>query len=355
MPKLEEIENEYNDLNKKLSNPESLSRGDIALFASRQSELQEIMDIKHQIDSLKYSIAENEAILAEQDNELKGLATEELPEQKNKLSQLEKELRHSLLPKDEHASKDVVVEIRAGAGGDEASLFAADLLKMYFRFAENKNWKTHLIDESHNETGGFKEVIFEISGKGAFGELKFESGVHRVQRIPVTEKMGRIHTSTATVAVLPKAAQVDMEIKPEDIRVDTYRAGGHGGQNVQKTSSAVRITHIPTGIVAQSQNERNQSQNKEFAMEVLRSRLLAHQLEQQLKSEGDARRMQIGTGDRSEKIRTYNFPQDRLTDHRIKESWHGLNSIMDGNIDNVIDTIREKYESQALGESKNND
>lgn len=348
MPSLNDLKTEYDLLCRKLANAGALDRNELKRVSSRQAELREIMDIDEKINSLKITLAENESILSEDDREMRALAEEEITRIKKELSLSEKELRVALSPKDEYADKDVVLEIRAGTGGDEASLFAADLLRMYTRFAESKGFKTRLVDENRSETGGFKEVIIEMKGKGCYNSLKYESGVHRVQRIPETEKIGRIHTSTATVAVLPKAEIIDIEIKPEDIRVDTYRAGGHGGQNVQKTSSAVRITHIPTGTVAQSQNERGQAQNKEAAMEVLRTRLLAKQIEDEEKAHSSERRSQIGTGDRSEKIRTYNFPQDRVTDHRIKESWHGINRIMDGEIENVVDKLRETEEEKNL-------
>lgn len=350
MPKIEEIEKEYKDISEQLLRSGELSGQEIAKLAERQAELQKVVSIKENIDKLRKEISGNEELQKSDDSELSLLAKEELQKLQNELKNQEQELRLALIPKDPYASKDVVMEIRAGAGGDEASLFAADLFKMYSRFAEKNGWKTVLVGESRNEAGGFKEIIFEINGKNVYESLKFESGVHRVQRIPETEKMGRIHTSTITVAVLPKAEAVDVVIKPEDLRVDTYRAGGHGGQNVQKTSSAVRVTHLPTGIVAQSQNERSQSQNKEIAMEVLRSRILAKKIEEQFKNQTEARRNQIGTGDRSEKIRTYNYPQDRITDHRIKESWHGIDAIVSGNIDEIVATLKKVSEEKLLGE-----
>jgi peptide chain release factor 1 len=265
---------------------------------------------------------------------------------------LEQELEVALLPKDPDDQKNVIMEIRAGAGGDEAALFAADLFRMYSRFAEKNNWRVDIMNSNRLGIGGFKEIIFDVSGKDVYSKLKYESGVHRVQRVPETESSGRIHTSTATVAVLPEAEDVELEINPKDLRIDVFRSSGPGGQSVNTTDSAVRITHIPSGLVVSCQDEKSQLKNKEKALKILRSRLLAQKEEQERKKEGETRKIQIGTGDRSEKIRTYNFPQNRVTDHRITYSAHNIESVMNGNLDQFIEKLKEADQKKKLASLK---
>ncbi|MDE3089737.1 MAG: peptide chain release factor 1, partial [Chloroflexota bacterium] len=284
----------------------------------------------------------------ESDEELRAMAKEEAAKLEADEAHLLEELRLLLLPKDPRDDKDVFVEIRAGTGGDEAALFAADLYRMYTRYAEDKGWKVELVDENRTGLKGFKEVVFEIRGKGAFSRMKFESGVHRVQRVPQTEAQGRIHTSAATVAVLAEVDEVEIDIKPDEIKVDIFHASGHGGQNVQKVATAVRITHLPTGIVVACQDQRSQLQNKIRAMGVLRARLYEMEIEKQQREITESRRAQVGSGDRSEKIRTYNFPQDRLTDHRIGLSLHNLPRILDGGLDAVIDALISADQNEKL-------
>lgn len=340
MPTLEEMRREYDALQRKLADPGKSPGREIARLTKRHAELREIIDLAAQIERTTAHLREHEVEAQSTDAELRQLAVEELPKLQGNLKRLAERLQEKLNPTDPHAAGNAILEIRAGTGGEEASLFARDLLAMYLKYAEKQGWTTLLVSASRGDLGGYKEAIGEVRGPGAYGTLRRESGVHRVQRIPTTEKSGRVHTSTATVAVLPVANEEEMEIRPQDLQIDTFRAGGHGGQHVQKTESAVRVTHLPTGLVVSCQDERSQHANKESALSVLRSRLLARQLEQQTKSTQDARRKQIGTGERSEKIRTYNFPQDRVTDHRIKKTWHGIDRVLDGDLEPIISALR---------------
>ncbi len=284
------------------------------------------------------------------DTDLQKLAGEDLPKLESEIAFLEKELQVAILPKDPNEDRNIILEIRAGAGGDEAGLFAADLLRMYTRYAEAHGWALESIDSSLSERGGIKEVVVQISGPQVWSHFKFERGVHRVQRVPITEASGRIHTSTATVAVLPEAEEVDIRIDPSELRIDTYRASGAGGQHVNKTESAIRITHIPSGIVVACQDERSQGKNRAKAMKLLRSKLLVQTQEKQAKEISQNRRSQVGTGDRSEKIRTYNFPQDRITDHRINLNVHNLPSVLEGNLDPLIRALQKGEQERLLAE-----
>jgi len=348
--RLASIEKRFEELTAEMGRPEVAADFErLDKLARERSSIEEVVALHREYREVDQALEEAQSLVADGgDAEMAALAREEVATLTERKGSLEERLKRALLPKDPHDERDVIVEIRAGTGGDEAALFAADLYRMYSRYADRRGWKTEVISASDTGIGGFKEIIFGVHGGGAYSRFKYESGVHRVQRVPETEAQGRIHTSAATVAVLPEAEEVEVDIDEGDLRIDIYHSSSHGGQNVQKVASAVRITHLPTGIVAACQDERSQMKNKVKAMAVLRARLLALKQQEQAAEISEARRSQVGTGERSEKIRTYNFPQDRLTDHRIGTNFHNLPSILDGEIDEMIDSVATSEEARLL-------
>lgn len=342
---LDKLKDELEEIEHFLAEPDAYSKPEFAAKSKRATVLREIIDLNKKIIQYNKNLEEAESLL--NDPELGEVAKDDAENIKNLLKEASERLEELLVPHDPEDDKPAILEIRAGAGGDEASLFAGELYRLYLKYAEKHGLKAELISQNENEAGGMKEVIFKLSGDDAYGQLKFEGGVHRVQRIPVTESQGRIHTSTATVAVLPEASEQDLEINPDDLRIDIYRSSGHGGQGVNTTDSAVRITHLPTGIMVAMQDERSQQQNRIKAMNVLRSRLLERKKAEELKNASEARKSLIGTGDRSEKIRTYNFPQDRVTDHRIHYSRSNIPAVMDGDIDDIVAELKKNERELA--------
>jgi peptide chain release factor 1 len=355
LEKLKLIEERYEELNALMGDPAVVTdHVQVAEYAQEQSELDELVQAYRRYKALEAELGDTRALRDMEETEaMREMAQRDVERIEAEMEALYARLRLLLLPRDPNDEKNVIMEIRAGTGGDEAGLFAADLYRMYTRYAEAHRWKTDMIDFHDTGVGGFKEVVFEIAGRGAYSRLKYESGVHRVQRVPATEAQGRIHTSTATVAVLPEINDVEIEINPADLDIDVYISSGPGGQHMQKNATAVRITHKPTGIVSASESERSQTQNRERAMAVLRARLYEAEQERQVEERGEARRLQVGWGERSEKIRTYNYPQNRVTDHRIGLTIHRLESIINGDLDEFIDelaTTDQAQRLQAIGE-----
>jgi len=349
--KLQSAEDRYEEINHKLSDPDVVNNQDeYRKFMKEYSDLEEIVQKYREYKKVTSEIEEARDLLNETlEKDFRDMVQSEFEEAQEKLEEIKKQLKIMLVPKDPNDEKNVIVEIRGGAGGDEAALFAGVLFRAMTRYAERKRWKTEILDSNPTELGGFKEVVFSIEGKGAYSRLKFESGVHRVQRVPTTESSGRIHTSTITLAVLPEVEEVDVEINPNDIRIDTYRASGAGGQHINKTDSAIRITHFPTGIVVSCQDERSQHKNKDKAMKVLRSKIYDAAQQQQNSDIAQDRKSQVGTGDRSERIRTYNYPQGRVTDHRINLTLYKLEQVLDGDLDELIDALTTTEQSEKLG------
>lgn len=351
--KLETLVEELKEIDQKLLDPAVLgNQSEYKKIMIRRSELDPVVKAFQNYKDAKSTVEEGKQMLeTESDAEMKEFYQAEIKENEEKIVQLEEELKKALVPKDPNDYKNCILEIRAGAGGDEASLFAAELVRLYMRFAEKNSFSTEILSQSDNDTGGIKEMIFKVDGPKAYGVFKFESGVHRVQRVPATESQGRIHTSAASVVVLPEVEDVDVQIDPNDLRIDVFRSSGPGGQSVNTTDSAVRITHVPTGITVSCQDEKSQLKNKTKAMTIMKSRLFALEEEKRQKELGAARLASIGSGDRSDKIRTYNFPQDRVTDHRIKQSWNNLPNIMDGNIESVVEAIQIEEQARMLAEA----
>ena len=348
--RLEELEIKFSELSKSISDPSVIADNNIwRVLMKEHSDLTPVMEAYKEYKRLQNSIEESKSLLNESgDEDLRQLAKEELKESQDSLEEIISQLKILLLPKDPNDEKNVIVEIRQGAGGDEAALFANTLYRMYGHYAESRRWKTEIMSANGSELGGFKEIVFMIQGRGAYSRLKYESGVHRVQRVPATESSGRIHTSTCTVAVLPEAEDVDVALNMADVRVDVYRSSGNGGQSVNTTDSAVRVTHVPTGIVVACQDEKSQLKNKDKALKILRSKLFDLERERQHSELSAERRSQIGTGDRSERIRTYNYPQSRVTDHRISLTLHKLDAVLDGDLDEILDNCITQDQAKKL-------
>ena len=347
--KLHEVENRFQELERLLSDPKVLANPkEMQKLARERAELSKLVESYRVYKKVSEEILTSQELLEESDEEMRDLAKAEISKLKEKQTVLEQEMKILLLPRDPRDEKNIFLEIRAGTGGEEAALFAAELFRMYGKYAEASRWRVEVMSQNPTGLGGFKEIIALIEGKGVFSRLKYESGVHRVQRVPVTESSGRIHTSAVTVAVLPEADEVEIEINPNDLRIDVYRSSGPGGQSVNTTDSAVRITHLPTGMVVTCQDEKSQHKNKAKALKVLRARLLDQLVEEQATEISEARKNQVGSGDRSERVRTYNFPQNRVTDHRIGLTLHRLDSFLEGNIAEMIDALNTHYQTEAL-------